>query len=307
MRYAAVDIGTNSCRLLIAEEHSGSWKVLHRDLVTTRIGAGVDRQGVISPAAMERTIQGLKQLQELVTRCQVEKMRVVGTSALREAANRQDFVNRVQQELNWQVEVISGEEEARLSYLGVSSGLPLDRPPLVVDLGGGSTEFMIAAPQPWYISLPLGAVRVTEAGMRDPEITALLAPLSEVPSAADNSLVAVGGTATTLAAMQLQLKEYDSQQIHGQNLSIAQIKSWRDHLASLTLEERQQVPGLQPQRADIIVSGIRILALIMEILAYDCLLVSESDILDGIIAQMQEGTDARRDGSFCHLPKTNVW
>ena len=287
MRYVAVDIGTNSCRLLIAEEYSGSWKVLHRDLVTTRIGAGVDRHGVISPAAMERTIQGLTQLQALIIRCQVDKMRVVATSALREAANRQDFVSRVRQELNWQVEVISGEEEAQLSYLGVSSGLPLDRPPLVVDLGGGSTEFMIEGPQTWYISLPLGAVRVTEAGMSDAEIMALLALLTETPSTSANPLVVVGGTATTLAAMQLQLKEYDSQQIHGQDLSIAQIKYWRDHLASLTLEERQQVPGLQPQRADIIVAGIRILALIMEKLAYHRLLVSESDILDGIIAQMQ--------------------
>ncbi len=287
MRYAAVDIGTNSCRLLITEEHHGSWKVLHRELITTRIGAGVDGHGLISPTAMERTIQGLKELQELVIRCQVDKLRVVGTSALREATNRQDFAHRVQQELNWQVEVISGEEEARLSYLGVSSGLPLDRPPLVVDLGGGSTEFMIENPQPWNVSLPLGAVRVTETGMSDAEITTLLAPLTELPITSDNPLVVVGGTATTLAAMQLQLKEYDSQQIHGHNLSITQIKYWRDHLASLTLVERQQIPGLQPQRADIIVSGIRILALIMDELAYGRLQVSESDILDGIIAQMQ--------------------
>ena len=285
MRYAAVDIGTNSCRLLIAEK-AQPWQTLYRGLVTTRIGEGVDSQGKISPAAVERTIKGLQELQELITRFQVEKMRVVGTSALREAANREEFVKRVGQELNWQVDIISGEEEAQLSYLGVRSGLLLDKPPLVVDIGGGSTEFMIENSFPWYISLPIGAVRAAEADWSDAQILSLLAPLDQKSITPDFPLVVVGGTATTLAAMQLKLSVYDSRLIHGQSLTIDQIQYWRDHLAVMSLEERQKVIGLQPQRADIIVPGIRILALIMDQLGYEEMLISESDILDGVIAQL---------------------
>jgi exopolyphosphatase/guanosine-5'-triphosphate,3'-diphosphate pyrophosphatase len=285
MRYAAVDIGTNSCRLLIAEK-AQPWQTLYRGLVTTRIGEGVDSQGKISPAAVERTIKGLQELQELITRFQVEKMRVVGTSALREAANREEFVKRVGRELNWQVDIISGEEEAQLSYLGVRSGLLLDKPPLVVDIGGGSTEFMIENSFPWYISLPLGAVRAAEADWSDAQILSLLAPLDQKSITPDFPLVVVGGTATTLAAMQLKLSVYDSRLIHGQSLTIDQIQYWRDHLAAMSLEERQKVIGLQPQRADIIVPGIRILTLIMAKLGYEEMLVSESDILDGVIAQL---------------------
>jgi exopolyphosphatase/guanosine-5'-triphosphate,3'-diphosphate pyrophosphatase len=285
MRYAAVDIGTNSCRLLIAEK-AQPWQTLYRGLVTTRIGEGVDSQGKISPAAVERTIKGLQELQELITRFQVEKMRVVGTSALREAANREEFVKRVGRELNWQVDIISGEEEAQLSYLGVRSGLLLDKPPLVVDIGGGSTEFMIENSFPWYISLPIGAVRAAEADWSDAQILSLLAPLDQKSITPDFPLVVVGGTATTLAAMQLKLSVYDSRLIHGQSLTIDQIQYWRDHLAAMSLEERQKVIGLQPQRADIIVPGIRILALIMDQLGYEEMLISESDILDGVIAQL---------------------
>lgn len=285
MPYGAVDIGTNSCRLLIAEQAEPG-QTLYRGMVTTRIGEGVDSQGKISPAAMERTLQGLKELQEIIMRHQVEKIRVVGTSALREAFNREEFVKRVNQELNWQVDIISGEEEAQLSYLGVRSGLPLDKPPLVVDLGGGSTEFILENPLPWYVSLPLGAVRAAEANWSDGDISALLSPVTQQSIMADLPLVVVGGTATTLAAMELGLTVYDSRLVHGQSLTIAQVKYWRDHLAAMSLKERQKVIGLQPQRADIIVPGIRILALIMDQLGYEEMLISESDILDGIIAQL---------------------
>jgi len=286
MRYAAVDIGTNSCRLLITEIEGEQCRTLQRTMVTTRIGEGVDRLRMISPAAMERTVRGLRVLQEHITGCQVERLRAVGTSALREAINREEFVQRVRQELNWQVEVISGEEEARLSYLGVRRGLPLYRPPLVVDLGGGSTEFMLEDPHPWNVSLPIGAVRAAEKGMSDQQISEVLQPLTNRFSALSYPMVAVGGTATTLVAMQRGLKEYDSLMVHGQKLTIDQVKYWRDHLSAMPLEERRQVIGLQPERADIIVPGLRILALIMEQFGYEEMLVSESDILDGIIAQL---------------------
>lgn len=286
MRYAAVDIGTNSCRLLIAEHQRGTWCNLYRGLVTTRIGEGVDHQGVISIAAMDRTLKGLQKLKEQINFYQAERLRVVGTSALRDAANREEFVQRVYQELHWQVEVISGQEEAQLSYLGVKCGLPLDRPPLVVDLGGGSTEFMLEDPHPWNVSLPIGAVRASEAGMSDQHIKELLQPLAELSMHSGLPMVAVGGTATTLVAMHRRLQEYDSQLVHGQKVAIDQVKYWRDHLEAMNLEERRQVIGLQPERADIIVAGLRILVLIMEQLGYDQLLVSESDILDGIIARL---------------------
>jgi len=287
MRCAAVDIGTNSCRLLIAEIEGEQWRMLLRTMVTTRIGEGVESQRIISPAAMERTLRGLQGLKEHIARYRAERVRAVGTSALRDAVNREEFVEKVHRELGWQVDIISGEEEARLSYLGVKLGLSLDRPPLVVDLGGGSTEFMLENPHSWNMSLPVGAVRAAETGMSDQQIREMLQPLASRISVPDHPMVAVGGTATTLVAMERGLKEYDSRLVHGQKLALDQVKYWRDHLSAMTLEERRQVTGLQPERADIIVPGLRILALIMEQLDYDHLLVSESDILDGIIAGLR--------------------
>lgn len=292
MPYGAIDIGTNSCRLLIAEPDGERLRTLHRTMITTRIGEGVDQQRIINPAALERTVQGLSKLGQHLSDWEVSQFRVVATSAVREAANRTCFLERVNQELHWQVEVINGEEEARLSYFGVRRGLALNRPPLVVDLGGGSTEFMLENPEPWCVSLPIGAVRATEANMDEDEIKAILSSLKADRMNGDFPLVVVGGTATTLVSMELRLQQYDSERVHGQSLTRQQVYYWRDKLAAMNLEQRKKITGLQPQRADIIGQGLVILALIMEKFGYDQLLVSESDILDGIIWDLQRTPNA---------------
>lgn len=286
MRYGAIDIGTNSCRLLIAEPEERGLKVWRRSMVTTRIGEGVDRHRMISPDALERTVAGLADLNRQLAEYKTTQIRVAATSAVRESANSAEFVERVWQELNWKVEVISGQEEAELSYLGVKRGLPLPLAPLVVDLGGGSTEFMLEDPLPWQTSLPVGAVRATEAAYSDADIKSVLAALPPDLTNKSAPMVAVGGTATSLAAMKMGLKQYDSDLVHGQVLSKTEVDHWLHFLQGMSLAERSQVPGLQPKRADIIVQGIRILSLIMEHLGYEQLLVSESDILDGMIWRM---------------------
>lgn len=287
MRYAAVDIGTNSCRLLVAEADGRQVQPVFRTMITTRIGAGVDQSKRINAEAMDRTLRGLRELSHHVARMEAGCWRVVGTSALREAANGRYFAEQVRREIGWTVDIISGEEEAELSYLGVRCGLPVDKPPLVVDLGGGSTEFMLEDPFPWTMSLPVGAVRATEAALSDEQIRTRLAELPRsIREEPQPPLVLVGGTATTLAAMHLGLTEYCAEMVHGQELTRDQVEYWLECLETMTVEERRMVPGLQPQRADIIVQGIRIVGLIMDMLGYGKLRVSESDILDGIISRL---------------------
>ncbi|WP_054695106.1 Ppx/GppA phosphatase family protein [Syntrophomonas palmitatica] len=179
---------------------------------------------------------------------------IVATSAVREAGNRDEFVEEAWRECRFNVRVIDGNEEAALSYLGVKKGLSLIASPLVVDLGGGSTEFMLEnAGGVFALSLPLGAVRATETRMNSDAIRRALAVLNQHKAEwADNPLVFVGGTAATLAAVKLKLREYRSELVHGQMLSCQDVNEIYNKLNSLTLPERRLIPGLQPERADII-------------------------------------------------------
>lgn len=285
MNYAAIDIGTNSCRLLVADA-SEPGRALMREIQTTRIGAGVDQNKHLSPEAMDRTIQGLAKLQQITQSYNVVHARIVATSAVREADNRQHFIKRVQQEIGWDVEVITGEEEARLSYRGVCSGLAFEHLPLVVDLGGGSTEFM-AGDDKELISLPIGAVRATEAEMSIADIYARLKQLGNLPETGkDYPLVVVGGTATSLVSIKHGMDEYNRDMVHGQTLTRQEIMDIYAMLERMPLNLRRRLPGLQPERADIINKGALILLLIMDYLVREEIIVSESDILDGIIGEM---------------------
>ncbi|MDD3853911.1 MAG: Ppx/GppA phosphatase family protein [Syntrophomonadaceae bacterium] len=285
MNYAAIDIGTNSCRLLVADA-SEPGRALMREIQTTRIGAGVDQNKHLSPEAMDRTIQGLAKLQQITQSYNVVHARIVATSAVREADNRQHFIKRVQQEIGWDVEVITGEEEARLSYRGVCSGLAFEHLPLVVDLGGGSTEFM-AGDDKELISLPIGAVRATEAEMSIADIYARLKQLGNLPETwKDYPLVVVGGTATSLVSIKHGMDEYNRDMVHGQTLTRQEIMDIYAMLERMPLNLRRRLPGLQPERADIINKGALILLLIMDYLVREEIIVSESDILDGIIEEM---------------------
>jgi exopolyphosphatase/guanosine-5'-triphosphate,3'-diphosphate pyrophosphatase len=287
MRYAAIDVGSNSCRLLIADINKRQLQPVCRELRSTRLGEGVNASKKINLAAMERTRDCLKDYVDSTRRLGVTDFRMVATSAMRDALNREEFVDLVKESCGCTLEVISGEEEARLSYLGVKGGLTLPSP-LVVDLGGGSCEFRIEDGKALFsLSLPLGAVRATEARLSMVDAKTILSPLEKNSDKLKGyPLVFVGGTATTLVAMKLSMEIYDPQQVHGQVLSREEVADLYNMLELMPLNVRRRLPGLQPERADIIPAGAMIVLLIMDILKRQQITISESDILDGIIYQL---------------------
>lgn len=290
MRCAAIDIGTNSCRLLIADMVQGKLHPVQREMRSTRLGQGVDASGVLAAQAIERTLLCLQEFTNIMQSTGAERYRVVATSAVREAANRQDFVDMVYQQCGLTVDIIDGEEEADLSYRGVNCGLVLDRAPLVVDLGGGSCEFVLqTAEERLALSLPLGAVRATEAEYNPEDIRAILSPLTSYREKyKDYPLVFVGGTATTIVAVRLALPVYDSNLVHGQVLTLSEIEDVYQLLVSLPVNLRKRLPGLQPERADIIPAGVLVVVEIMKALKRKQMWVSETDILDGIICRQHK-------------------
>lgn len=289
MRYAAIDVGSNSCRLLVADVNQGKLQTVFRELQSTRLGEGVNASKKINSAAMARTLDCIHDYLNLIQRLGIKEFRMIATSAMRDALNREEFVNLVKENCGCTLEVISGEEEAQLSYLGVKEGLNLSSP-LVIDLGGGSCEFRIEDGEELFsLSLPLGAVRVTEAHLSTVEAKNILSPLENYQlKLKDYPLVFVGGTATTLVAMKLSMEIYDPQQVHGQILSRGEVADLYNMLELMPLNVRRRLPGLQPERADIIPAGAMIVLLIMDTLKRQQITISESDILDGIIHRLSQ-------------------
>jgi exopolyphosphatase/guanosine-5'-triphosphate,3'-diphosphate pyrophosphatase len=283
MSYAAIDVGSNSCRLLIADREHAGLRILYKEIETTRIGAGLGQTGQISEEAAQRSWKWLEKIQPLLKAYDVQHYRAVATSAVREAVNGKMFVEEAARRSQMSVEIISGEEEARLSYLGVEKGLQLDHPPLVVDLGGGSTEF-ICNQQDFVISLPIGAVRATEVSMGAPDIMERLQPVQSMQARfMQYPLVMVGGTASTLASVKLGLEIYDSGKVHGHHVTRQEIADIYQLLERTPLALRRRLPGLQPERADIINAGALITLLIMDLLKKTELVISDSDLLQGIV------------------------
>lgn len=283
MRYGAVDIGTNSCRLLIAEvDQYRQIQPIYRVMETTRIGEGMDGSGLLGEEAMVRTISCLGGFKGQLDKMQA-KYRAVATSAVREAANRAEFEARVALETGMDIEIISGHEEARLSYEGVIRGLELDASPMVVDLGGGSTEFIFPELD-MLISVPLGAVRATVAKMSALQMRDSLKELSCFKDRlVRHPLVMVGGSPSTMVAIKKGMLDYRPELVHGERLSFTEIGDLYELLESLPLELRRRLPGLQVERADIINKGALIMLIIMEVMGKREIIVSESDILQGII------------------------
>lgn len=289
-RIAAIDIGTNSTRLLVVESCGGGLKVLETGLSTTRLGEGMGG-GVLLPGAMERTMEAINSFYQIAQRLGAERVVAAATSAVRDASNRDEFLDGVRRKTGLRVRVLSGEEEAAMSYRGVLSGLAVvPRSTVVADVGGGSTEFI------WnqggrlrLTSVNVGAVRMTEADLGEEEVAARLSPaLVEVRRAQVKTLVGVGGTITTLAAIDQGLVLYDPDRVHGYCLSATNVSDILKVLKRMGVEERKQVPGLQPERADIIVAGVTIVKAIMDGLGQGQLLVSECDILYGLVLEEVE-------------------
>lgn len=289
-RVAAIDIGTNSTRLLVAEKAGPVLKALETGLTTTRLGEGIGG-GKLSPAAMDRTARAIEQFRQTALGLGAGQVVAAATSAVRDAVNQKDFLELVRGVSGLQVRVLSGEEEAELSYRGVLSGLAVD--PLssaVMDVGGGSTELIWRQGELLRLSsVNAGAVRMTEGGLDEEAIMVLLAPaLGEVRRSPVQNLVGVGGTVTTLAAVDQELAVYEPQRVHGYSLTAARVNRMMDRLKKMDIEERMHVPGLQPERADIIVAGIAIVKTVMKGLGLDSILVSECDILYGLVLKEVE-------------------
>ena len=300
-RVAAIDCGTNSIRLLIAEEQTpGELVDVTRLMTVVRLGEGIDTTGLIAPAALERTFAACDEYAALISAADVRALRFVATSASRDARNRDEFVAGVQARLGVTPEVISGAEEAQLSFAGAVSSAPVrasaPTPRLVVDIGGGSTEFVLGDERVWASrSVNIGCVRLYERHLHlDPpsaaEIEALAADAdraiaeaaTEVDLTEADSLVGVAGTVTTVAALALGLPEYDAAAIHGSVISAEQVAAVTEQLVGMTHAERLALPVMHPGRADVIVSGAVILQRIVEAVGVPQIVVSEHDILDGI-------------------------
>ncbi len=293
-----VDIGSNSFRLLVAEFADGRLRPLAHDLVTVRLGEGLGATGLIAPASMLRAEAALSRFAVLMAPYPVPRVRACATHAVRMAANRDEFLQVAENLLGVRIEVLSGEEEARLALLGTLSALPEAQrryPLFLVDVGGGSTEIILQAATgsvPRVISLPLGAVGLTEefgadlVAMRE-KIQTILAPAlrsvvgGEV-AGQGSLLVASGGTATTLAALALGLERYDAQQVQNYRLSQDAVPRLVDWLAVLSPGERNGLAALADGRGEIIVAGAALLAAIQQALASP-VLVSDAGLLEGIL------------------------
>jgi exopolyphosphatase/guanosine-5'-triphosphate,3'-diphosphate pyrophosphatase len=322
MRIAAIDVGTNTVRLLVAESEGGS---AYRALLTaqeiTRLGQGLLPAKELQPEPVRRTLRVLRRFRELAESHGAAAIRAVGTSALREATNRAGFLAAARDEAGMEVAVVSGEEEARLTLLGIRAAL-LQAPARLVmlDIGGGSTELLVAAGETILAaaSTGLGVVKLTEGFLHhDPPVPAELnavertavyhlerartAALSNIT--AQDALVGTAGTATSLAAIDLALVPYDPARVTGHRMTRERVADLLGRLAALPLVDRRCVPGLEPARADVIVAGVVVCLAAMDVLGFPSLTVSDGGLREGILLDLLHRTPARRFGSD-HSPAT---
>jgi exopolyphosphatase/guanosine-5'-triphosphate,3'-diphosphate pyrophosphatase len=299
MRVAVVDIGTNSTRVLIAEIADGRViDELERRTKVTRLGAGVDAHGRLREEAMERVFATLEEYRAVIERHHADRALAILTSAVRDAANGAEFAQIVAERFGLEPHILAGEDEARLTFLGATSERdPQDSTPtLVIDIGGGSTELVIGRGRQaeFHVSTQAGVVRQTERHLHhDPPTASELDALARdvrailagaVPPQQRDAVahaIAVAGTATSLAAIAQELDPYDPAKVHGYVLSAAERELIHAALASMTLEERRALPGLDPARAPTIVAGAVILGEVMSLFGLDEVEVSEHDILRG--------------------------
>jgi exopolyphosphatase/guanosine-5'-triphosphate,3'-diphosphate pyrophosphatase len=298
MRVAVVDIGTNSTRLLIADVAGAHVDELERQSIITRLGQGVDRTGALADEAIARVTAALGQYRTKIS--ELDAQRVVGvlTSATRDASNGPAFVSRVRDEYGIDARVLTGDEEANMTFAGALSGRePADDPVAVIDIGGGSTEVIIGTQTDeitFHVSMQLGVVRHTERFLQsDPpsfeqlenladDVRAILhAQIPESARHAVGEAIAVGGTATSAAAIALELDPYDAAKVEGYQLLHAILEEETADLARLTDDERRHVKGLHPDRAPTIVAGVIILRECIRALGLRHVVVSEHDILRG--------------------------
>jgi exopolyphosphatase / guanosine-5'-triphosphate,3'-diphosphate pyrophosphatase len=284
VRVAAVDLGTNTTRLLVADVEDGHIHEVHRESRITRLGEGVDARGRLLPLPIARVRNALTDYRRTLEDLRAERTLAVATSAVRDAENGEAFLGEIEWSYGFVTRLVGGDEEAQLTRRGVGPNPGT----LVVDIGGGSTELIV---DDFYTSLDIGSVRYTERFLHtDPPdaheleecARAVQAVLEERAQVEAQSAIGVAGTVTTLAALDLELEHYDRERVHGHRLTTPAAHAQLTRLAALPLRERRELPAIDPERAPVIVAGAVILVSILDHFGLDELEVSERDILDGI-------------------------
>ncbi|MDO4793828.1 MAG: Ppx/GppA phosphatase family protein [Filifactor alocis] len=307
-KIASIDIGTNSMRLLIADD-SEELSNRKKYVDITKLGYGVDANGYIDEDTMQRNLKALQQFVSFAQREEVEVVEVIGTSALRDSKNRKEFVLRAKEMTGVDVRVIEGSEEAGLGFCGAVSSLQKKGYVLLIDIGGGSTEFILGSQSEGILfskSLDIGALRMTEKFISGDvpskkelnemqtyikrEILPLKKEIKRYPL---EEVVGIGGTITTFSAMLQGLRVYNSDKVHHSHLAFEQVEELLELLATKTLEERMMVDGLQPKRADIIIAGGMILKTVMQEFNIDKIVVSEHDNLEGMLYRYRRSASKR--------------
>lgn len=287
MRLGAVDIGTNSMRLLVTD---GSDEMA-RWVEVTGLGRGVDQTGTLSPEGIEESLAALARFGVEMDRADVEQRMAIATSASRDAANREEFFDLAESALGVRPRLITGEEEARYSYAGATAGLDAERPIVVSDIGGGSTEFVTAD---GGLSIDIGSVRLTERAISSrpapaaelAAARALIADLFEDIDLRARTVVGVAGTWTSIAAIAQDLPEYNRERVHGYRLEREELEHVVDSLAVKTVVETAAIPALDPKRAPVILAGSLVAAGVMDSLHATEVTVSEHDSLDGVAMEL---------------------
>lgn len=305
-RYAAIDCGTNAIRLLIAEVVDDALIEVDRRMLTVRLGEGIDATGEFAPAALERTFAAVEGYAEQIQRSDVRAVRMVATSASRDARNAQVFIDGVRSRLGVEPEVVSGLEEAELSFIGAVRGLAassLSSPLLVADIGGGSTELVLGDARTSAIearfSMDIGCVRMTERHLHSdpPSDVEVAATVASIDRALDEALrvvpvddvaafVGLAGSVTTVAALAHGLPEYDAAAIHGSVTTTRQVDEVTERLLRMTRRERAVEPVMHPGRVDVIAGGALVLRQLLHRLPVDCVVAGETDLLDGIVYRL---------------------
>lgn len=316
MILAGVDIGTNTLRLLIADVNEGTFQQVFSDRIITRLGQNLDRSGVLAPEAMERSVSALVGFAGEIRNCQVAGTMMVGTSALRNAANSRQFLDEVKQRTGFDITVIHGHEEGRLTLRGVShalnaakSDIDLLSSSMVIDTGGGSTEVLLMKREGTLMtaSLPLGAVYLTEKYLQndpvaDRELEELRSAirmqlqegLARYEPDASSILVGTAGTITTLAAMELGMSEYDPEKINRTVLTREKLDDRIRQLSAMTSVERMNIRGLEQGREDIILAGAVVVQEIMSRYGFTSLVVSEFGLREGILLDLYDKLGNKR-------------
>ena len=302
MKIGTIDIGKNSMRLLIADYKNNKIENRKKYINITRIGQGVDDKGYITEEALERNLNALKEFADKCIEEKCEKVYCMGTSALRDSKNGQDFVNRAKELTNIDVKIICGEEESNLGFMGVLEGAGGDKSNyiLVLDIGGGSTEFIVGNEDgiKFCKSENVGALRMTEKFITTDPISdeefnkmsdfiekTISSTLDKIKGMHVSKLVGIGGAITSLSAMNQQLEVYSMEKVHNSVVTKKDLEKILQNLKKMTLSDKKTIKGLQPKRADIITAGVKILHIVMEKLEIEKIMISEYDNLEGLICQ----------------------